>query len=106
MSKIPLSKSGKPNPVHEFDAGLAFQNLLLEAADRNIVAHGMAGFDNQKIREALKVPDTFAIHAMVAIGVYDPTEKNLNDVLRSREAPAPRKPISEISAEGDFKFTS
>ena len=106
LSRTQFARNGNPNPVHEFDAGAAFQNLVLEAADRNLVAHGLAGFDNQKIRDSLKIPENFAIHAMVAVGVYDPTEKNLSDALRGRETPSVRKPLSEISAEGEFKFAS
>jgi len=104
VSKTQFTKSGSANPVHEFDAGAAFENLVLEAADRNLVAHGMAGFDFQKAKVSLKVPDNFAVNAMIAIGVYDPTEKNLDEKTKGREVPSMRKPLSEVSSEGVFNF--
>lgn len=106
LSKKQFTRNGSPNPVHEFDAGAAFENLALEAADRNLVAHAMAGFDTEKIRTALQVPDSFAVHAIIAVGIYDPAQNNLSEALRGRETPSSRKPISEISAEGEFKFAS
>ena len=35
----------KPAVTHQFDTGSAWENLALEASSRDIVAHGMQGFD-------------------------------------------------------------
>jgi nitroreductase len=103
LSKKTFTHNGKPNPVHTFDAGLATQNLLLQAAEMELVGHGMAGFDREKARHDLKVPDDFAVEAMVAIGKPgDPDD--LPDELREREVPTGRKKVAEIAREGPFAF--
>ncbi len=103
LSKKTFTMNGKPNPVHTFDAGAAFENLCLQAADMGLVAHGMAGFDRDKARTQLKVPDDFAVEAMIAIGKPgDPA--SLPSELREREIPTNRKPVAEIAREGSFNF--
>lgn len=103
LSKKTFTQSGKPNPVHTFDAGLSCENLLLQAASMGLAAHGMAGFDRDKARKDLKVPDDFDVEAMVAIGrPGDPD--TLPEQLRAIEKPTDRKKISEWAREGAFNF--
>ena len=103
LSKKTFTRNGKPNPVHTFDAGLAYQNLALQGAAMGLVVHGMAGFDFDKARSELKVPEDFAVEAMFAVGRHgDPAE--LSEELREREEPSGRKPVGEIVCEGPFAF--
>ncbi len=96
-----FSKNNKPNPVHTFDAGAAFENLCLQGSHMGLVVHGMAGFDNEKARASLKVPEDFKVEAMIAVGrPGDPGD--LPAELREREFPTDRKPVSEIAVEGSF----
>jgi len=97
-----FQKGGKPNPVHVFDAGLAFQNLALQGTGMGLVVHGMAGFDFQKARHDLSVPDDYAVCAMFAVGRPGNPEE-LPAELRAREVPSPRKPVHEIICEGKFR---
>lgn len=98
-----FARNGKPNPVHTFDTGAAFENLALQGALMDLVVHGMAGFDREQARTALKVPEDYEVEAMIAIGrPGDPDE--LPAELREREAPTGRKPIAEIACEGPFAF--
>jgi len=98
-----FSRNGKPNPVHTFDSGAAFENLALQAAIMGLVAHGMAGFDRDKARADLHVPDDYDVEAMIALGhPGDPAE--LPEGLIEREVPSGRKPLREITCEGPFAF--
>ena len=98
-----FSKNGKPNPVHLFDCGCAFENLALQGTAMGLVVHGMQGFDFDKARAVLKVPDDYAVAAMFAAGrPGDPTD--LPQHLREREKPSDRKPVEEIICEGAFAF--
>lgn len=98
-----FSKNGKPNPVHLFDSGCAFENLSLQGAAMDLVVHGMQGFDFEKARKVLNVPDDYAVAAMFAAGhPGDPDE--LPESLRERESPSGRKPVKEIICEGVFAF--
>jgi nitroreductase len=98
-----FSKNGKPNPVHLFDSGCAFENLALQGAAMDLVVHGMQGFDFDKARTALNVPDDYAVAAMFAAGrAGDPND--LPEKLREREKPSDRKPVDQIICEGAFAF--
>ena len=103
LSKKTFTRNGKPNPVHTFDAGAAFENLALQAAHMGLVCHGMAGFNQSRTRVDLKVPDDFEVEAMIALG-RPGNRGDLPDDLRSRETPSGRKPLREIISEGPFAF--
>lgn len=103
LAKKTFTQNGKPNPVHLFDTGAAFENIALQATAMNLVVHAMQGFNFDKARSDLKVPDDYAVAAMFAAG--RPAEPDvLPEPLREREKPSGRKPISEIICEGAFEF--
>lgn len=101
VSKKTFSQNNKPNPVHVFDAGSAWQNLALQGCQVGLVVHGMAGFDQDKARKVLGVPDDFTVCAMVAVGRPGEAE-NLPESLADMETPNQRKPIKEWAFEGRF----
>jgi nitroreductase len=103
LSKKTFTRNGKPNAVHTFDAGLASMNLMLQAAAMGLIAHGMAGFDRDKARTQLKVPEDFAVEAMIAIG-HPGNPDTLPEMFRAGEVPSGRKPVAEIAREGTFSF--
>jgi hypothetical protein len=63
----------------------------------------MAGFDQDKTREELKVPEGYDLHAAVAIGKLG-DKSTLAEYLQARETPSPRLPLSKLAAEGDFSL--
>lgn len=98
-----FARNGKPNPVYSFDCGSAFMSIALQGAALGLVVHGMAGFDADKARRELGVPETYAIEAMFAAG-YPGDPAQLPEALREREKPSPRRPMRESIAEGRFAF--
>ena len=103
LSHKVFERNGKPNPVHTFDTGAAFENLALQGAAMGLVVHGMAGFDRNKARAALGVPDDYAVEAMIALGrPGDPAD--LPPELREREKPSERKAVAQFVREGVFAF--
>lgn len=103
LARKTFSKNGKPNPVHLYDAGAAWQNLALQAASMGLVAHGMSGFNFSKAAAMLRVPDDFAVAAMIALGrPGDPDQ--LPPDLRERETISDRRPVRESVCEGEFHF--
>jgi nitroreductase len=98
-----FARSGKPNPVHLFDCGAAFENLALQGTAMGLVVHGMQGFDYDKARTALAVPNDYAVAAMFALGrPGDPDQ--LPAELRERETPNGRRPVKDSIREGRFAF--
>jgi nitroreductase len=92
----------KHSITHQFDAGVAWKNLALEASSRGLVAHRMQGFDYERSRNDLEIPDNFDVMAMIAIGKRGRKE-NLPLILQEREIPGERNPLGEIVMEGRFK---
>ena len=103
VSKETFDFNGQPYPTHSFDAGAAWENLALQATLMGLVTHGMQGFDYERARTELRIPEGFRVEAMVADGrPGDPAK--LPEKAREREKPSDRKPLSEIICEGPFGF--
>jgi nitroreductase len=97
-----FSRGEKPNRTAQHDVGLATENLLLQAVEEGLAAHGMAGFHVERAREEFNIPDDFTVLAMIAIGYpYTGSLDALDEKLRASElAPRQRKPIGEIAFAG------
>lgn len=98
-----FARNGKPNPVHLFDCGCAFENLALQGAAMGLVVHGMQGFDYEKARTSLGVPEDFAVVAMFAAGHPGDVDA-LPMEMRKMEEPSGRRPARESICEGAFAF--
>lgn len=101
VSKETFDHNDKPAITHSFDTGSAWENLALEAADRDLVAHGMQGFDYEKAKEDLEVPEGFSVEAMVAVGGKGDESKLDED---AQVEPNGRKEMDEIVSNGKFDF--
>ncbi len=63
----------------------------------------MQGFDYERARAELNIPEGFRVEAMAVVGrPGDPSK--LPEKTRARETPSGRKPLSEITCEGPFNF--
>jgi nitroreductase len=105
LSKKTFDHNGKPSRTHSFDTGAAWENLALQGTDMGLVVHGMEGFDYEKAKAKLKIPDDYSVEAMLAIGKPAP-KSSLPEELQKRESPSKRKDLSEIVVEGVFKKSS
>ncbi len=102
VAKKTFSHNDTPNPTHEYDAGTASGYLALQASLLRLVMHGMAGFDRDKARELLHIPDDFTPIAVYALG-YPGDKADLPEKLQEREFPSGRRPVPESVMEGGFK---
>lgn len=101
ISRKNFEHNEKPAFTHQFDTGSAWGFLTLEAINQGYHTHGMAGFDYEKAKDLLAIPDEFQVLAMFAIGKL--SEKSiLPKELQEREEPADRKPLNEIIMNGKF----
>ncbi len=78
-------------------------SLAIEAHARNIIAHGMEGFDYDALKKNLQISDSFTIESMIALGKPGNREE-LPQNLKERETPTTRKPLTELIAKGTFPF--
>lgn len=96
--------TGKPSRTHSFDTGAAWENLALQGSIIGLVVHGIEGFDYDKARTELSIPEEYAIEAMIAVGKPG-SVKELPAKLQERERPTDRKKVSELVFEGMFQVT-
>ena len=94
--------NGKPSITHSFDAGAAWVSFALQGSLGGLVVHGMQGFDYDKAKEILRVPDGYQVEAMIAVGKKGKKE-DLPDFLQEREFPSSRKTTAELAMEGSFR---
>ena len=99
LSRNTSTHNGAPFATHSFDTGAAWGSFALQGTASGLVVHGMAGFDYDKARTALKIPDHYTVECMVAVGKPDDKSK-LPGGLAEKEVPSQRKPLSEIAFEG------
>lgn len=97
------SANGDFNGLHSFDTGSAWENLALQGSLKGLVVHGMGGFDYNKARLALHIPNDYTVEAMCVIG-HPGDISMLPEQLRNSEKPSGRKKIAEIVCQGEFKF--
>lgn len=104
ISRNNFTYNNKPSRTHSFDTGAAWENLALQGAAQGLVVHGMEGFDYDKAKEVLHIPDGYTVEAMCAVGLPGKKE-DLPQEMQKDEKPSDRKPITEFAFEGVFKGT-
>lgn len=102
ISKNTFDHNGELSRTHSFDTGAAWQNLALQGSLDGLVIHGMSGFDYDKARKTLCIPDGYTIEAMAAIGKPG-NIADLPEGMRNMEKPSDRNEIAHFVFEGTFK---
>ncbi len=95
----------RPNSHAFHDLGQAIANFSLQATHLGLSVHQMAGFDSQKAKIDLSIPNPFEAVAAVALG-YPGEIEDLPVELRSRATkPRERKDLSELVFLGSWGNT-
>lgn len=103
ISKTHFDFNGQPSVTHAFDTGAAWENLALQGSLSGLVVHGMQGFDYERARTTLNIPEGFEVLAMIAIGrPADPA--TLSEDLKAKETPSGRRKLEQTICEGPFCF--
>ncbi|MFX0078135.1 MAG: nitroreductase family protein [Candidatus Hermodarchaeota archaeon] len=81
-----------------FDTGLATAFLILQATEMGLVAHPIAGFDDEKVKEILDISKDMTVITLVIVGKHSET---ITDLLSEKQASVektrpPRKPLEEL----------
>jgi nitroreductase len=103
ISKKTFDHNGKPSLTHSYDTGAAWENLALQGYLKGYVTHGMQGFDFERARTELNIPDEFNVEAMAAIGMPGDVE-TLPEELRKKEGPSERRKLEQTVCEGPFRL--
>ena len=92
---------GRTARTHSFDTGAAWMSLALQGSFMGLVVHGMEGFNYDRARTELGVPDDYTVEAMVAVG-HPGRVEDLDERSRARESPNGRRPVQALIFEGRF----
>jgi nitroreductase len=103
VSRTTFEHDGEPSITHSFDTGAAWENFALQGFCQGLVVHGMEGFDYERARVELRIPEQFQIEAMAAVGKPGAKEV-LPDKLQKRESPSNRRKLTDSIREGPFRF--
>jgi len=101
LSKTTFDHNGKPSLTHSFDAGAAWENLALQGCRMGLVIHAMQGFDYERAKADLGIPDGFQVEAMAVVGKPGKAEDLPGD-WKAKESPNSRRKISQTAFEGPF----
>ena len=103
LSRRAFEYNGEPSITHSYDAGAAWENFALQGYRSGLAVHGMQGFDYERARVELNIPEEFKIEAMAAVGKPGPKEV-LPASLQKKEYPNERRKVTESVREGRFQF--
>ncbi|HUY13221.1 MAG TPA: nitroreductase family protein [Terriglobia bacterium] len=106
VARLNFDHNGQPNRHAFHDTGMALANLMTQATALGLYVHGMAGFDVEKAREVLALPEGYEPVAAFVVGYLgDPQE--LGEMLRDRhQAKRERKPLDAFVYSGKFGQTA
>jgi len=102
ISRKRFEHDNEASITHSYDCGAAWENFALQGFRQGLVVHGMEGFDYERARKELRIPDQFQVEAMAAVGKPGPKEL-LPEKLQARESPNDRRNLFESIFEGLFK---
>lgn len=103
VSALEVERGGErvPNNSHSFDAGAAWANFAHQALLLGWHTHGIGGYNRDLARTTLKVPDTFALEALIALGRQGSVD-TLDEDFHAQESPSARRPLAESVFAGEF----
>jgi nitroreductase len=100
LARTTLSRNNAPNRHAMHDLGAATAYLVLQATALGLATHQMAGFEQEKARTLLGIPEGFELGSVTALGYQADPETLGNEELIKREiAPRERKPLSDFVYE-------
>lgn len=102
VAKLTFERNDKPNRHAYHDLGQAVAMLLVQATDLELIVHQMAGFDQEKAREVLRIPDGYDPVAAIALGYPGDPEELPVELQKGEYSPRERKDFKEFVWSGTF----
>jgi nitroreductase len=90
-------------PYYAYDVGLSVMTLTIEAEHQGLRVHQMAGWTEEKVKEALSFPEGYRVVVVFALG-YEGEAKSIWDKLESRVKERLAKPRERNPRSENFFF--
>lgn len=99
-SKDDLDCLVKGREYYLFDTGLSVSFLVLRATELDLVAHPIAGFDEEAVKRVLDIPAGMTVITLVIVGKHAPgvTEGLSEKQIEAERERPPRLSFDEFSA--------
>ncbi|HEY4789617.1 MAG TPA: nitroreductase family protein, partial [Bacteroidales bacterium] len=92
-----------PNKYAWHDTGMATALLMIQAQALGLNTHPMGGFDAEKAKADLHIPEPFQPVAMVAIGYHGNVQDLPEDLMKRETSPRNRKSLEAFVFRGKFE---
>jgi nitroreductase len=102
VAKLDFTHNGQPNRHALYDVGQAAAYLTLQATELGLYVHQMAGFDAEKARQLLEIPEGYEPAAMMAVGYLGDPESVQEPPRQPARPPRARKPLDALAFEGTW----
>ena len=102
MSEMISSYKNTPNKYAWHDTGMASVLLMVQAQALGLNSHPMGGFDPDKAKRDLQIPDPYQPVAMIALGYPGNVADLPEDLMKRQTSSRNRKPLEEIVFKGRF----
>lgn len=95
----------KPRIYYLFDTGMATAFVILRATELGLVAHPIAGYDEEKVKKVLNIPDDMRVITLVIVGKHSETiSPILSDHQKEAEKKRPeRLPLEKFAYKNSYK---
>ena len=105
FSKEELDCVIKEREYFLFDTGMSVGLMMLRATELGLVAHPIAGFDEDKAKEILKIPKDMRLITLVIVGKHSDTIRDelSEDMAKGEKTRPPRKAFDEFSWIDEYK---
>lgn len=98
VTKKDLDCVVKDREYYLFDTGMATAHLILRATDLGLVAHPIAGYDQDLTRDILNIPEEYTVITLLIIGKHSQNPESILDKkqLEREITRPPRKSLKEF----------
>ncbi len=88
-----------------FDTGMAVGMMILRATEMGLVAHPIAGFDEDKAKKILNIPTEMRLITLIIVGKHsDEIKSELSEnMAKGEKQRPPRKSFDEFAWINEFK---
>jgi nitroreductase len=97
-----FNHNGQPNRFAQYDTGAAAENLCLQAEALGMMAHQMGGYDVDKARALVGIPEQYTLMAMISVGFPADPATFTAEVAERENAPRKRRTLNELCFAGSW----
>ena len=105
FTKSSLDCIVKERQYYLFDSGMATAFLMLRATELDLVVHPIAGYDEQRFKRILAIPDDMTVITLLIVGKHsEDINPILSDEQKSKEEQRPeRRELNQFVHLNNFK---